>query len=255
MGSGYGKRVPKDHWFFLKNMIHGADVIVEVVDARDIRATRLPVAEKWAGSKRLLVVANKADLLPKGAKKPRLENKGLVMSSKDGSEDVRMTLMRAIMERTKSRPAKALIIGYPNVGKSSLINVLAHRQVVRVSPVAGTTKDIQWIRINDELIVSDYRGMFPKHESEGELVRKGAVKMAGEREKYAYSFAKKVLSRPPLRKWLERKYDVDLSAAENAEDVLRLMAVRRGWFLKGGEPNLEEAARHLVRAMAEAPEI
>ncbi len=253
MASKKGGSPRDDHWFELKNRIHGADVVVEVVDARDIGATRLPVAEKWTGSKRLLMVANKADLRPKGKEKPRLENKGIFMSAKAGGENGRMILMRAIMERTKSRPAKALFIGYPNVGKSSLINMLAHRSVVRVSPVAGTTKDIQWVRISDELIVSDYRGMFPKHESEGELVRKGAVKMAGEREKYAYTFAKKLLASPTLRRWLEKRYDIDLRTAENAEDVLRLMAERRGWFIKGGEPNLEEAARHLVRAMAEAP--
>lgn len=255
MGSGYGKRVAKDHWFFLRNMIHGADVIVEAIDARDVQGTRLKVAERWAGSKRLLIVANKADLLPEGAKPPKIENKGIVISAKDGGEGTRNKLMRAILSRTESRPIKAIIIGYPNVGKSSLINLLAGRSVVRVTPIAGTTKDIQWIKISEELMVSDYRGMFPKHESESELVRKGAVKMAGERERYAYQFAKKVLGRPVLRKWLEGRYDIDLSSAGEAEDVLRIMAIRRGWMLKGGEPNLEEAARHLVRAMAEAPEI
>lgn len=255
MGSGYGKRVAKDHWFFLRNMIHGADVIVEVIDARDVPGTRLKVAERWAGSKRLLIVANKSDLLPEGSKKPKIENKGIVISAKTGGDEGRKALVRAILSRTESRPIKAIIIGYPNVGKSSVINLLAGRNVVRVTPVAGTTKDIQWVKISEELMVSDYRGMFPKHESEGELVRKGAVKMAGERERYAYSFAKRILERPVLRKWLEDRYDIDLSEAKEAEDVLRIVALRRGWVLKGGEPNIEEAARHLVRAMAEAPEI
>ncbi len=254
MGKGR-KMQRKDHWSSLKDMIHGADVIVEVLDARDIAATRLPVAERWAGSRRLLMVANKADLLPEGAACPRLENRGIAMSARMGGEGGRALLQNSILARTTARPAKALFIGYPNVGKSSLINLLAGRKAAHVSPVAGTTKNIQWVRISDELLVSDYRGMFPKREKEAELVRKGAVKLSGDREKYAYDFAKKALGNPVLREWLERRYDIDLGKAECAEDVLRIIALRRGWLIRGGEPNIEEASRHLLRAMMEAPEI
>jgi ribosome biogenesis GTPase A len=255
MGSGYGQRHPKDHWKFLRDMIHGADAIVEVLDARDVAGTRLGIAERWAGAKRLLVVANKADLLPKGARKPKLQNRGIFMSAKEGGEEGRWTLLRSIMQRTDKRPMKAIFIGYPNVGKSSLINLLVRRQAAKVSPVAGTTKDIQWVKVSDELMVSDYRGMFPKSETKKDLVRKGAVKMGSAEEGHAYDFAKRALGSPVLKAWLEKRYGVDLSGAKESEDVLRLIAVRRGWMLKGGEPNVGEAARHLLRAMAEAPEI
>lgn len=255
MGSGYGQRHPKDHWHFLRNMIHGADVIVEVLDARDIEGTRLEIAEKWAGSKRLLVVANKSDLIAPGAKLPKLQNKGIAMSATEGGTPGRLLLVRSIMSRSDSRPLKAIFIGYPNVGKSSLINLLAHRQAAKVSPVAGTTKDIQWIRISDQLMVSDYRGMFPKSEKKAELVRKGAVKVGSEQERHAFEFAERALKSKVQITWLEKRYDVDLSSAQCSEDVLRLIAIRRGWTLKGGEPNISEAARHVLRAMAEAPEI
>ncbi len=255
MGSGYGQRHPKDHWTFLRNMIHGADVIVEVLDARDIEGTRLQIAERWTGSKRLLVVANKADLLHEGAARQRLQNKGIYLSAKEGGAAGRNLLMRSILGRTGQRPLKAIFIGYPNVGKSSLINLLVGRQAVKVSPVAGTTKDIQWIRVNDELMVSDYRGMFPKSEKKESLVRKGAVKLGSEQEKYAFEFAGRALISRALRRWLEKRYDVDLDGAAGPEEVIRRIAVRRGWLLKGGEPNMGEAARHLLRAMMEAPEI
>jgi hypothetical protein len=236
-------------------MIHGADVIVEVLDARDIPGTRLAVAEKWTGSKRLLAVANKADLLPEGARRPKLQNRGIYLSAKFGGDAGRQRLMQAITGRTDARPLKAIFIGYPNVGKSSLINLLAHRQAVKVSPVAGTTKDIQWIKISEELMVSDYRGMFPKSENKAGLVRKGAIKIGAGHEAYAYDFAKRALGSPALKAWLEERYGVELGAAKHPEDVLRIIAIRRGWLLKGGEPNVAEAARHLLRAMMEAPEI
>lgn len=243
-------------WAALKNMIHGADVIVEVVDARDIAGTRLSVAEKWAGSKRLLVVANKKDLLPEGVVVPELQNKGIALSAKTGGEQGRKLLMAAIRARTKAKPpVKAIFIGYPNVGKSSLINMLAERKATRVSAVAGTTKNIQWIRVSGDLIVSDYRGLFPARDSDESLVRKGAINVQGEEELHAYRFADRVLANKILRSWLEREFDISLTGAETSEDVLARIAERRKWYLKGGELNIAEAARSLLRAMKEAPEI
>lgn len=248
-------RRPRGQWDILKDMVHGADVIVEVVDARDVEATRLPLIERFSGSKRLLVVANKADLLGEGVKRPQLPNKGVSFSAKAADERARRALIRAILERTDKRPVKALLLGYPNVGKSSIINLLARRQAAKVSPVAGTTKDIQWIKIDDSLTVSDYRGVYPRHEKKEELVRKGALNIPKDAEAHANSFIRRAISEPALLEWLERKYDVDLRGKKDAQAVLEAIAIRRGWLLKGGEPNLAEAARHVVRAMKEAPRI
>ncbi|MFN7990904.1 MAG: GTPase [Candidatus Micrarchaeia archaeon] len=242
-------------WSFLKDMIHGADVIIEVLDARDIPGTRLPIAEKWAGSKRLMVVANKIDLLPEGAGPPKLWNKGMHFSAKTAGENERWDLIHAIMARTSSRPVRAILVGYPNVGKSSLINMLARRKAARVSAVAGTTKNIQWVNITPDLMLSDYRGLFPGRETEEALVRKGALNVQGEEEKHAHAFALRALGNKVLRGWLEKRYDVSLAGAKDSEDVLSAIAMRRGWMLKGGVPNLLEACRSLVRAMMEAPEI
>jgi ribosome biogenesis GTPase A len=240
-------------WAFLKGMIHGADVIIEIVDARDVGGTRLPVLERMAGSRRLLVVANKTDLLPEGSALPKLQNKGFTISAKTANENQRQALIRAILARTEARPARALLIGYPNVGKSTLINMLVHRQAAKVSPVAGTTKDMQWINVTPELTVSDYRGLFPKHEPRAELVRKGALDVRGDEEAHAHPFAGRVLRSAVLRAWLEKTLDLDLADAKSSDDVLCAVARRRKLFLKGGDLNLEEAARILVRIMKEAP--
>ncbi len=242
-------------WETLKRMIHGVDVVVEVLDARDIPGTRLPLAEKWAGSKRLLVIVNKKDLLPQGKRIPKLQNRGISMSAKDADENGRWKVLHEILSRTEQRPARALFIGYPNVGKSTLINLLARRKAARVSAVAGTTRDIQWVKVNDDLIISDYRGMFPSEERKEDLVMKGALNIQGYEDIYAHKFAEKILVTPVLKRWLEREYDINLKDAKHSEDVLRIIAERRKWYLKGGEPNLEEAAKNLVRKMAEAPQI
>lgn len=248
-------RSRSDKWTILKDLIHSADVIVEVVDARDINGTKLRLAEKLAGSRRLLMVVNKIDLLSEGVRLPNLPNQGIKISAKEASETDRIKLIHAIMKRTEKKFVYALFIGYPNVGKSSLINLLARRKAVKVSPVAGTTKNVQWINITDELVVSDYRGLYPDKEPKRELVRKGAIKLSGGQEGYAYEFAEKALRSPTVRRWLEKTYDIDLASAENSEDVLAVIAKRRGWYLKGREPNIGEAARSLIRAMMEAPEL
>jgi ribosome biogenesis GTPase A len=259
-GSGKGghpKRRSKKagEWSFLKDMIHGADVIVEVVDARDIAGTRLPMIERMAGSRRLLMVANKLDLLAEGARLPKLANGGFTISSTKANESQRRALIGAIKGRTQARPARALLLGYPNVGKSTLINMLAQRKAARVSPVAGTTKDIQWISITSDLTVSDYRGVYPKHEKKDELVRKGAMDVRGNEEGHAHTFAQKIIRSTALRQWMEKEFDLSLGDAHSSEDVLAALARRRKLYVKGGELNIDEAARVLIRAMKDAPEI
>jgi hypothetical protein len=242
-------------WIFLKGMIHGADVLVEIVDARDVAGTRLPVLERMAGSKRLLVVANKVDLLPEGSGLPKLQNRGFTISAKTANENQRQALIRAILARTEARPARALLLGYPNVGKSTLINMLARRSAAKVSPVAGTTKNIQWISVTPDLTISDYRGLFPKKEARAELVRKGARDVRGDEEEHVHAFAEKILRSAVLRKWAEKRFDMNLATAHSSEDVLVAIATRRKLFVKGGELNTAEAARVLVRAMKDAPEM
>lgn len=236
-------------WKRLRELIHEADVIVEIADARDVDGTRLPLAERWSGSKRLLVVVNKCDLAD--AEPPK---HGIKTSAKKADEKERRRIIRCILAKSSSRPVKALFIGYPNVGKSSVINMLAKRRAAKVSSVAGTTRNVQWIRINDALMVTDYRGVYPKAEKKEDLVRKGAVKIE-HAEGYAYKFAEKALKSEKLRKWLEKKFDIDFSDAEDAEQVLSMIAERRKLYIKGGELNLEEAARMLLRSMKDAPEI
>jgi ribosome biogenesis GTPase A len=243
----------KKEWEDLKRLIKQSHVVVEVVDSRDIEGTRLPVAERMAGTNRLLVLANKADLLHEGDV-PEVPRKGILVSAKETDEKQRRELIGLILAKTASRPVKALFIGYPNVGKSSLINMLAHRKAAKVSSVAGTTRNVQWVRVSDELRVTDYRGLYPK-QPRGELVRKGAINVSEDAERFAHDFAARVLENPKLRAWLEEKYDMSLEDAKDSEDVLVSIAKRRNWYVKGGELNTTEAAKSLVRAMKEAPEI
>ena len=245
----------KDQWQKLRDVIHEADLIIEVADARNIEGTRIPILEKWAGVMRLLIVANKIDLLP-NSETIVLPKRAVKISAKLASERERRNLIEIIVSRARinRRPVRALMIGYPNVGKSTLANMLAHRNVAKVSNIAGTTRHIQWVRVNDDLVLSDYRGMFPKSEERDSLVKKGAINIQRDPEAYANKIAARILKNGRLLKWLEKKFDASLAQAEKPEDVLAAIAERRKYYLKGGLLNLQEAARQLLRAIMDAPE-
>lgn len=237
-------------WRALRQLIKEANVVVEVVDARDIEGTRLPLAETWAG-KKLIILANKKDLAGRAKAPPG----ALKVSAKRCDDAGRRRIISRILELSAKRPAKALFIGYPNVGKSSLINMLAKRKAARVSPVAGTTKNVQWVNITDELKATDYRGVYPKGEAREELARKSAINVQKEAQFHAYAFARRVLKSRKLREWLGQKLGIDLTGITDEEGLFSRIAERRGLVLRGGELNTEEAARILVRLMREAPEL
>ncbi len=230
----------------LKKLIHEADVIVEVVDARDIAGTRLPVAERMSGTSRLIIAVNKIDLVGD----VEIPKRAIAVSAKN--KDDRKRIINAILERTDKRPVRALFIGYPNVGKSSMINMIARKKIAKVSSVAGTTKNQQWIRINDDLTLTDFRGTYPKKEAKEDLVRKKAINVDDNPE-YGYQEAEKVLRMPKLKKWVFEK--LGIVSAESAEDMLIEIAKKRNLFIKGGEYNLQEASKILLRALRDAPEI
>lgn len=230
----------------LKKLVREADVVVEVVDARDPEGTRIRIAERIAG-KKLLIVANKADLVKegKGAKGPYLK-----VSAK---ERTREKLLKAIKSKSGKKRIKALFIGYPNVGKSSLINMLALRKAAKVSPIAGTTKGPQWVRIDENVMATDYRGIFPPQPKE-ELSRKFAINVEKEPERFGYRAAKKILEDRELKEWVEKALNVRIEARDE-EEVLIAIAKRRNLYLKGGEPNIPEACKILMRILRNAPKL
>jgi hypothetical protein len=246
----------KPVWIRLKELISKSDVVIEVIDSRDIKGTRIPTAEKMAGSNRLLMVLNKVDLL-EGQIKEKLPGGSVQISAKMANADDRRMLKHAIFIKAKDRdlPINVLFIGYPNTGKSTLINMLAGRKVAKVGSIAGTTKDVQWVRVSDDIRATDFRGIFPSRQTKEELVRKGAINTEGIEIEHAYVIGKSLLSRPELLSWVEKELDVDFSKAKNSEDILSEIAKRRNMYIKGGELNLNEAAKALLRKLREAPEI
>ncbi|MGB3510850.1 MAG: ribosome biogenesis GTPase YlqF [Microcoleaceae cyanobacterium] len=161
----------------LKEQLKRVDVILEVRDARIPLATHHPQMSEWVGGKARILVLNRMDMIPSEVMKkwqewfeaegevPYFTNsklgdgvKGLAKATREAGN--------ALNHRRRDRgmlprPVRAVVIGFPNVGKSALINRLLNRKVVESARRAGVTKQLRWVRISDEIELLDAPGVIP----------------------------------------------------------------------------------------------
>lgn len=237
------------------------DVVVELLDARIPASSRNPDLNELAGSKSRVVLLNKYDLAEEAATaewKEELEEQGCfvaLVNSKSGSgvKQVQAVIRKACQEKIErdrkrgilNRPVRAMIVGIPNVGKSTFINSLAGKACTKTGNKPGVTKGKQWIRLNKEVELLDTPGiLWPKFE-DPEVGRKlayiGSIKdEILNTSELALSLIAHLLGQNPGR--LERKYEIEIANDADPAGVLTQIAVRRGCKRKGDEPDLEKAA-------------
>ncbi|XP_032102880.1 nucleolar GTP-binding protein 2 isoform X2 [Sapajus apella] len=133
-------------------------------------------------------------------------------------------------------------IGYPNVGKSSVINTLRSKKVCNVAPIAGETKVWQYITLMRRIFLIDCPGVvYPSEDSETDIVLKGVVQV--EKIKTPEDHIGAVLERAKPE-YISKTYKID--SWENAEDFLEKLAFRTGKLLKGGEPDLQTVGKMVL---------
>jgi ribosome biogenesis GTPase A len=238
----------KDAWAIVRRVVREADVVLEVVDARDPMATRSRELERMAAEegKKLVIVINKADLVPREV----LEEWKRVLSREYptiyvGARERLGTrfLWRIIKRVTGKRPVVVAVVGLPNVGKSTILNVLKGRHSVSTSPVPGWTKHATLARAATWLKVIDTPGVVPRGEEE-ELAVRGALRPESLEDPVPAALKLIEVLRRKEPDFLKKYYGVDEGDPLRA---LEELARRRNLLKKGGEPNVEEAARVLLR--------
>uniref|UniRef100_A0A671DSC1 Nucleolar GTP-binding protein 2 n=1 Tax=Rhinolophus ferrumequinum TaxID=59479 RepID=A0A671DSC1_RHIFE len=133
-------------------------------------------------------------------------------------------------------------IGYPNVGKSSVINTLRSKKVCNVAPIAGETKVWQYITLMRRIFLIDCPGVvYPSDDSETDIVLKGVVQV--EKIKTPEDHIGAVLERAKPE-YISKTYKIE--SWENAEDFLEKLALRTGKLLKGGEPDLQTVGKMVL---------
>jgi len=242
--------IRKKYWNITKNVIQQCSVVLEVLDARDAWGTKNYSVEKWAGRSKLVLVITKSDLI-KGEKKgevlERFKGYDIVFFSSKKRQGKKL-LIDMIRRKTKRRPIKVGVVGYPNVGKSSLINQLKGRRSAPVANVPGKTKNIQWLRIAEDIMLMDTPGVIPRGERSQSLLLKAAI--SPDRLKNPEDNAARIIDEFREKGQLDslsKLYDVDLGGAEDSFEAIEKIAERKGLLLKGGELNTFEAAKHVIR--------
>ncbi|MGI0482570.1 ribosome biogenesis GTPase YlqF [Geminocystis sp. CENA526] len=161
----------------LKEQLTKVDVVLEVRDARIPLASHHPQVKEWIGEKPRILVLNREDMISDSLRKEWYEwfkSQGetpFFTNAKDGKgvkaiNKASQSAGVAVNERRHKRgmlprPVRAVVIGFPNVGKSALINRLLNRKVVASARKAGVTRQLQWVRISDSIELLDAPGIIP----------------------------------------------------------------------------------------------
>ncbi|RVX68860.1 Nucleolar GTP-binding protein 2 [Exophiala mesophila] len=252
---GQSKRI----WNELYKVIDSSDVVIHVLDARDPEGTRCRSVEKYireeAPHKHLIFVLNKCDLVPTtiAAQWVRLLSKDYPtlafhasMTNSFGKGSL-ITVLRQFSTLHASRKQISVgFIGYPNTGKSSIINTLRKKRVCTVAPIPGETKVWQYITLMKRIYLIDCPGVVPpsQADSEEDILLRGVVRV--ENVEHPAQYVEAVLRRTQS-KHIERTYDIKLSDYDNDPiEFLSILARKGGRLLKGGEPDVDGVAKMVL---------
>ena len=233
-------------------MINESDVTVQVLDARFPQKCRNTTIEEYAKSKNKQVVCciNKMDLVPHEVAErwKKIISKELPTVFISALDRQGTTFLRKEIRRySESKEALVCVVGYPNVGKSSIINVLRGKRAAPTSPIAGYTRHLRTVRITETLRLIDTPGIAPTDI------------LSIEEEVFLGTVSPEDISNPDIicsyiidqfkMQHLEKEIENYLGKTiqDPIDEILTFVARKRGLLRKNAEPQLEEAARIIIR--------
>lgn len=248
----------------LKEQLSLVDAVIEVLDARLPFSSSYDNITRLLGEKPRLILLNKADLTDKSELKKWIslleEKTGFPVlttdakNSKDLSYIVKKAVelseprIQALMKKgLLRRPARVMVVGMPNVGKSSIINKLTRSSKTKIGAKAGVTRQQQWVRINPQLELLDTPGIIPMKQEDQERAKKLAFVNAVSENAYSNeAVAKELLA------LLDEKYS-DITKEFYKVDNLTIddIANARNWIVSGGNPDVERTSVYILRDFRE----
>ena len=249
----------------IEDNIKHVDAVCEVIDARIPRASRNPDIDRLAAGKPRLVILNRADLAdPELTKrwKESFERQGMAVLETDARSGkgvggfvpaVRRLLADKLREYEakgqSGRPLRVMILGIPNVGKSTFINKVAGRKAAAAGDKPGVTRGRQWINIDRSLDLLDTPGiLWPKFDSQevGELLAvTNAIKAdVIDKETLGANFMLRLRSMYPAA--IEARYKFTPDEDANGFELLEQAAKKRGFLVSRGEYDIERMANTLL---------
>ena len=241
------------------------DAVCEILDARIPRASRNPDIDRLAAGKPRLVILNRTDLADPAVTarwRRHFESRGLAILETDaksgrGVKEFAPAVRRLLAEKLREYEAKGqvgralrvMILGIPNVGKSTFINKVAGRKAAIAGDRPGVTRGKQWISIDSGLELLDTPGiLWPKFDSQevGELLAlTNAIKAdVLDRETLGANFMLRLRALYPDA--LRERYKFEPDPDANGWELLEQAAKKRGFLVSRGEYDLERMANTLL---------
>lgn len=241
------------------------DIIVEILDARIPVSSQNPDVEQYSKNKKRIVVLNKSDLADENITKlwvQYFENKGvraIPMQSNiaKGTENLITEIKKQAQEisqkyKEKGRigyTTKVMVVGIPNVGKSTFINSLTKRKIAKVENKPGVTQKKQWIKLGDNIELMDTPGMlWPKIGDENigiHLAFTNSIsKNAIDTEEIAYYLLKYLIENYPNN--IIKRYDIDEVNTEDIVETMEKIALKKGCILAGKRIDTEKVSNMIL---------
>jgi ribosome biogenesis GTPase A len=238
------------------------DAVVEIVDARAPMSSRNPEMDQMTRNKPRLVLLNKSDLADE-----RTTQQWIVYFRQNGSEAlavdcksgkglkailpaIKNTVLKELMDKRAKNgmtgaAVRLMIVGIPNVGKSSLINKLAGSKCAKVEDRPGVTRTKQWVKLDNNTELLDMPGvLWPKFEDQSIAVRLAFTGAISDDILDIETLAMKLLTylAENYPNSLIERYKIELSEEDTGLVLLEKVGKKRGMMISGGEINTERAA-------------
>ncbi|KAI1414168.1 nucleolar GTP-binding protein [Hypoxylon sp. FL1857] len=243
-------------WNEMYKVLDASDVVIHVLDARDPLGTRCRSVEKYlrteAPHKHLIFVLNKTDLVPTSVaaawvRQLSTEYPTLAFHSSITNPFGKGSLIQLLRQFSQLHSDRKQIsvglIGYPNVGKSSIINTLRKKKVAKVAPIPGETKVWQYITLMKRIYLIDCPGVVPPNQNDTpqDILLRGVVRveMVENPEQYIPALLAKV-----KQHHMERTYEI--KGWNDHIHFLELLARKGGRLLKAGEPDVDGVAKMVL---------
>ncbi|MDD6827778.1 MAG: ribosome biogenesis GTPase YlqF [Oscillospiraceae bacterium] len=249
----------------IKENLSLVDAVVEIIDARIPLSSQNPEMGRMTAGKPRLLVLNKRDMADNNATDKWISyfrSQGVVavsMDCKSGkglksfTSALEQQLLKDLIEMRKAKgmvgaPIRVMVVGIPNVGKSSFINRMSGSKKAKVEDRPGVTRTKQWVKLGDKIEMLDMPGvLWPKFDDQKaaqNLAFTGAIKDdILDIETLAMLLLELLAQNYP--QCLKERYKMDVSDLQG-KDLLELLGRKRGMLISGGEVNTERAAIMLL---------